>query len=239
MQPSMPGRLSPGELGRICHAVRVSSQPQGPFDRRDDQIAVELEQLRPSSVVLDVGAGGLRHTGLAQTGRKLATDIRRLDGIDFQSDAGSLPLPDGSVDLVLLLEVLEHVAHPDGVLAECARVLKPGGTLIASVPSVVPRHEHHDYWRYTAEGFGQLCRERFPDGSVFVFGGTFETIGYLASYYLALVVHRLRLSPVNGLTRAMTAVGYWFDRRNSWSTSTSALHTLALDLLFVGRSPAP
>jgi ubiquinone/menaquinone biosynthesis C-methylase UbiE len=216
----------------------VSRKGDGPFDRRDDLIAQELEQLGPASLVVDIGAGGLRHTALASARRTLATDIRRLDGIDFVSDAGALPLRDCSVDAVLLLEVLEHVAHPDAILSEVGRILKPGGKVVASVPSVVPRHDHHDYWRYTAEGFEQLCAASFPDGKVFVFGGTFETIGYLASYYFALVVHRLRLSPVNWLTRRMTAAGYWMDRRNTWSTSTSALHTLALDLLFIGTTPS-
>jgi SAM-dependent methyltransferase len=216
----------------------VAGNRGSPFERRNDRIVQELNYLGATPLILDVGAGGLRHTGLAPSGRTLATDIRRLDGIDFVSDAGALALRDGSVDVVLLLEVLEHVAHPDAILSEVVRVLKPGGTIIASVPSVVPRHDHHDYWRYTAEGFGQLCAERFPDGKVLVFGGTFETIGYLASYYLALVVHRLRLSPMDRLTRAVTAAGYYVDRQNTWSSSRSALHTLALDLLFIGTKPA-
>jgi ubiquinone/menaquinone biosynthesis C-methylase UbiE len=215
----------------------VTTKRRGPFDRRNDQIALELDRIRDGGrrpLVVDIGAGGLRHTGLAPSGRTLATDIRRLDGIDFLSDAGGLALRDGSVDAVLLLEVLEHVAHPHAVLSEVLRVLKPGGTVIASAPSVVPRHDHHDYWRYTAEGFRELWADGFPNGRVLVFGGTFETVAYLASYYLALVVHRLHLPPLDRIAKAVTASGYWIDRRNTWSTSTSALHTLALDLLFIG-----
>ncbi len=40
----------------------------------------------------------------------------------------------GSFDVVFLLEVLEHLDHPQEGLTEVARVLKPGGFLIAGVP---------------------------------------------------------------------------------------------------------
>jgi len=47
-------------------------------------------------------------------------------------DATALPFPDGGFDLVLAIEVLEHVPGPDAALAELARVCT--GRLIASVP---------------------------------------------------------------------------------------------------------
>ena len=47
-------------------------------------------------------------------------------------DATTLPFPDGSFDLVLAIEVFEHVADVDGALAELRRVCS--GSLVASVP---------------------------------------------------------------------------------------------------------
>jgi 2-polyprenyl-6-hydroxyphenyl methylase/3-demethylubiquinone-9 3-methyltransferase len=48
--------------------------------------------------------------------------------IDYRCGAGeSLPLEDGSVDIVCCVDVLEHVHDLDAVLRETARVLKPGG----------------------------------------------------------------------------------------------------------------
>jgi SAM-dependent methyltransferase len=62
-------------------------------------------------------------------------------------DATRLPVPDGAVDLVLAIEVLEHIAEPDDALAELARVCS--GTLVASVP-------FEPIWR-----LGNLIRRRY------------------------------------------------------------------------------
>ena len=48
--------------------------------------------------------------------------------------AGELPFGTATTDAVLLLDVLEHVADPAAVLAEVRRILRPGGSVIVSVP---------------------------------------------------------------------------------------------------------
>ena len=48
--------------------------------------------------------------------------------------AGALPFADASFDLVCALDVVEHVADDAAVFAELARVARPGGTLLLSVP---------------------------------------------------------------------------------------------------------
>lgn len=49
-------------------------------------------------------------------------------------DATRLPFADDTFDVVMAIEVLEHVPGPEAALVELARVCSPGGTLIASVP---------------------------------------------------------------------------------------------------------
>ena len=52
-----------------------------------------------------------------------------------QADAGHLDLPDGAADAVLFMEVIEHLDHPEAVLAEIRRILKPRGKLIVVYPN--------------------------------------------------------------------------------------------------------
>jgi SAM-dependent methyltransferase len=47
----------------------------------------------------------------------------------------SLPLPDGSVDVVVNFQVIEHLWNQPQFVAECARVLRPGGLLLMSTPN--------------------------------------------------------------------------------------------------------
>jgi SAM-dependent methyltransferase len=54
-----------------------------------------------------------------------------------------LPLADASVDLVLSMQVLEHVQEPERVLREIDRVLRPGGVLYLSAPNYFSFSEDH------------------------------------------------------------------------------------------------
>ncbi len=54
-------------------------------------------------------------------------------------DLHALPYADGAFDLVVHSDTLEHIRNPVHALAECRRVLKPGGALCFTVPVVVGR----------------------------------------------------------------------------------------------------
>ena len=47
----------------------------------------------------------------------------------------ALPLPDASVDVVVNFQVIEHLWDQPQFVAECARVLRPGGLLLMSTPN--------------------------------------------------------------------------------------------------------
>jgi methionine biosynthesis protein MetW len=104
---------------------------------------------------LDVGCGTgnsyaaeLRRRGVSYAGVDVsehAVEAARAAGINAQviADAAELPFADASFDLVVCVEVLEHLFAPHRAAQEMRRVLKPGGRLVASTPNVA-------YWRLRA-----------------------------------------------------------------------------------------
>jgi malonyl-CoA O-methyltransferase len=71
---------------------------------------------------VDIAAGMLRYARSANPG-----GIRWIE-----ADAEALPLPDNSVDVVFSNLMIQWCRDPAGVLAECRRVLRPGGRLLVS-----------------------------------------------------------------------------------------------------------
>jgi len=108
------------------------------------QMAGDLAENRD---VLEIGCG--TGMGLAY----LVQRARRAVGIDINSallqearshlpdvelregDAGALPFPDQSFDVLLMLEMLYYVTDIDQALEECRRVLRPAGILFVCLPN--------------------------------------------------------------------------------------------------------
>jgi SAM-dependent methyltransferase len=73
-------------------------------------------------------------------------------------DGARIPLPDGCVDFVYTHQVFEHVRHPELLLRDVRRVLRPGGVFIGSTSHLEPFHSR-SYWNYTPYGFCVLLRD--------------------------------------------------------------------------------
>lgn len=73
-------------------------------------------------------------------------------------DAHHLPFKDGSVDYILLLDVLEHLQDTDLVFSEINRVLSRHGKVIVQVPFIYPLHDQpRDFYRWTSHGLQEVA----------------------------------------------------------------------------------
>ena len=106
---------------------------------------------------------------------------------DIFADAAHLPVMEGSIDSVLLLDVLEHLPEPDKALAEANRVLKIGGSLVVSVPFLYPVHDApYDFQRYTMFGMRQaIKRGGFDLVRIMSYSRSVEVVGLFVSLWAA------------------------------------------------------
>jgi SAM-dependent methyltransferase len=123
------GRLA-GRLTQLAAAVREWTAPGD-----------ELVDLGCGSgdLARDLAAAGYRVTGCDISPRMLeqaaaADPGQTVHWAALEPGWRTLPFAQASLDAVVASSVLEYVAEPAAVLAECARVLRPGGVLLCTVP---------------------------------------------------------------------------------------------------------
>jgi SAM-dependent methyltransferase len=89
---------------------------------------------------------------------------RRPDLPLLQFDLTRCPLADGCVDVVVLLNVLEHIGDDAAAVREAARILRPGGAVVIEVPAGPHLYDVYDkvlmhYRRYELGGLRRLLQE--------------------------------------------------------------------------------
>ena len=158
--------------------------------RRAKLIAEQAAKLPPQlHSLLDVGGKGKPYACFfaGRVANHFVLDVAPAYSVDVVGDARSMPLADASMDVVLITQVLEHVPEPIAVIAEIRRVLKPGGTLLLSVPSIFPQHgSPGDYWRYMPQGLEWILRD-FRNVTVRGEAGTVPSIFLILNVYLQLL----------------------------------------------------
>ncbi len=142
----------------------------------------EIQPLLPETVsrTLEIGCGAGRTLAWLKSVRQCAW----LGGVELNREAAELarrgldavyegniermelPIEPGSLDLILCLDVLEHLADPWTVVQRLQKLLKPGGALIASIPNVRYRRVvfpllFQGKWEYVDEGVLDRTHLRF------------------------------------------------------------------------------
>lgn len=112
------------------------------------QVERALELAPAGARIVDLGAGGRQITP-----DTVCVDFLRLSSTDVIGDVARLPFRDASADLVYATGLLEHVVDERAVLAEMARILKPGGIAHVEVPFLEQYHDDPiDVRRMTVPG---------------------------------------------------------------------------------------
>ena len=171
--------------------------------------------------VLDVGCGVKPYYPFFEphVSEYVGVDVVENPAADLQGAVEALPVEDGSFDLVLCIQVLEHADDPAKAVGELRRVVAPGGTVLASTHGVQVYHPAPvDLWRWTHTGLDRLFRENGDWSSLSVrpSSGTTACLGMLVAIYADLLARRLHAPPLGraaayALNRGAAAI----DRRSS------------------------
>jgi SAM-dependent methyltransferase len=106
-------------------------------------------------LVLDVGGekgsrAGHDFQSQFDTRQYIYLNISPAKAPDIVADGAHIPVAAEALHAVVCLETLEHVREPPKLVQEFARVLRPGGVLVLSVPFLYHIHSApHDFWRFT------------------------------------------------------------------------------------------
>jgi SAM-dependent methyltransferase len=203
-----------------------------------DRAAVDLGRYR----LLDVGCGEKPYAPL------FASHVSEYVGLDTGSHVDAdlvgaieaIPAGDATFDVVVCIQVLEHVDDPAEGVRELHRVTRPGGRVLLSTHGAYVYHPNPvDLWRWTHEGLRHLFAENGEWGSVTVTpgSGTASSLAMLNAIYLEHVLRRTPLRPVRGaivagLNRAARAL----DRRSA-TLRDAGPGTLAANYHVVAEKP--
>jgi SAM-dependent methyltransferase len=88
---------------------------------------------------------------------------------DFETGAG---VPEGVFDCLILTQTIHVIYRFQDALATAYRALRPGGSLLATFPSISQLSMYDvqrgwgDYWRFTSQAVKRMLSENFPEENV-------------------------------------------------------------------------
>ncbi len=170
--------------------------------------------------VLDVGCGAKPYEPLFSSFAASYVGVDPVENphAELRGSVEALPVEDGSFDVVLCNQVLEHCDDPAQAVRELRRATAPRGRVLASTHGVMPYHPSPtDYWRWTHAGLEKLFLQSADWASVRVTpaSGTTACVGMILAMNLDLALRRLRAGRlsrplVTTINRAAEAI----DRRS-------------------------
>lgn len=140
-------------MKRVRATVAAVPEPFLETERTKRFVFDLIESMPEGATIINVGAGS------SDLGKRVINiDIFDSGTTDVVASALELPFEDGSVDLVIMQGVLEHVRDERKTLDECYRVMRPGAKFYTEMPFLQPYHESPiDMRRCTLPGLAEMC----------------------------------------------------------------------------------
>jgi SAM-dependent methyltransferase len=136
---------------------------------------------------------------------------------DYCCDAAAIPVADGSFDIAIVCEVLEHLRDPEKVIQEIARILRPGGRLYLSAPFLYPIHaDPDDYQRWTPAKLRiALVEHGFFIDEIAPMGGVFAVICDVVLCVQLQMKHGFVKRLMGYVLAILNPIMAFFDRRTA------------------------
>jgi SAM-dependent methyltransferase len=167
--------------------------------------------------VLDVGCGVKPYYPFFATASEyVGVDVQENPHADLPGAVEQLPVADGTFDIVLCTQVLEHVDDPARAVRELHRVTAPGGRVLASTHGVMLYHPNpQDLWRWTHTGLERLFNEaEWASVTVRPGAGSAEALSMLIGNYLHLLGKRAGIAALaRPLIALLNVTAAALDRR--------------------------
>ena len=193
--------------------------------------------------LLDVGCGSKPYEPLFAPFAASYVGVDPVDNpsADLVGSVEALPVEDGSFDLVLCNQVLEHCDDPARAVSELRRVTASGGRVLASTHGVMPYHPSPtDYWRWTHAGLARLFVENGEWASVRVTpaSGTAACVAMIVSLNVSVFFRRLRLGFVaHPIVSALNGTAEVVDARSPRLRAPEQPGTLFANFHVVAEAP--
>ncbi|WP_224996724.1 glycosyltransferase [Cesiribacter sp. SM1] len=168
------GKVDAGDLARLTPLdVSFGYERGGPIDRYYIENFMERESASIRGRVLDIGdnAYTLQYGGSKVTKSDILHVEEGNPDATFIGDLSNAPhIPDNLFDCIVLAQTLHLIYDFEGAVKTCYRLLKPGGTLLLTVPGITPI-DHGEWkktwlWSFTELAMRKMFEKCFPSRQV-------------------------------------------------------------------------
>jgi SAM-dependent methyltransferase len=153
-----------------------------------------LRQLGKNKSVLEIGSSSYEvYRQFLTSSDYKSLDIVKHDSVDIVGDIHTLDWESSYFEIILGIEILEHLYDPKTAIQQVFRLLKPGGVCIFSTRFMFPYHPcEKDYYRFTKDSLENLF-ESFTYVQIQHHGNGMQVFWQMITYKFPLLMYPLKL----------------------------------------------